>query len=219
MNVPALHKPAANSALVVQATVEAYALAPCFVTVDWAEGGIVSLIGLGEKVDGREDFRDLKFIDPSEGFALPAVHDKRWAEQREIGAFIVPAVLHPSARLVGDVKAEQDQRRSPPWLWIWTRATPTRACRIWRSIWASRRWWLDRRAHRRRLRQVHAYWRFAEPTEEVEAVGVTRKLMAAKVGGDQAFGRATQVIRLPGSLHYREQAAARHHPHEHRPRL
>ncbi len=47
----------------------------------------------------------------------------------------------------------------------------------------------------------HLWYRLTEPTHEVARVGALRKALAAKVGGDQSFGRITQVIRIPGSVH------------------
>lgn len=48
--------------------------------------------------------------------------------------------------------------------------------------------------------KVHLYWLLNEPTDEVARVAALRKTLAAKVGGDQSFGRATQVVRVAGSV-------------------
>ena len=49
--------------------------------------------------------------------------------------------------------------------------------------------------------KLHAYWRLTEPTDQIAKVAAARKLLALKIGGDAAFGRCTQVIRLPGSVY------------------
>lgn len=49
-------------------------------------------------------------------------------------------------------------------------------------------------------RKVHAYWRLTEPTDRCKDVGAVQHMLALKIGGDPAFGRITQVIRIPGSL-------------------
>ncbi|WP_221793474.1 AAA family ATPase [Aquisediminimonas sediminicola] len=40
-----------------------------------------------------------------------------------------------------------------------------------------------------------------EPSDEIDRIAALRKTLAAKCGGDQSFGRATQIIRIPGSVH------------------
>lgn len=56
--------------------------------------------------------------------------------------------------------------------------------------------------------KLHLYWLLDEPNEKVERVAAVRKTLALKVGGDPSFGRATQVVRIPGSVHAKNGKAA-----------
>lgn len=49
--------------------------------------------------------------------------------------------------------------------------------------------------------KLHAYWRLSEASDQIQAIAAARKSLALKLGGDPAFGRSTQVIRIPGSLY------------------
>ncbi len=49
--------------------------------------------------------------------------------------------------------------------------------------------------------KLHVYWRLTEASDAVERIAAARKLLALKIGGDAAFGRRTQIIRLPGSVY------------------
>ncbi len=49
--------------------------------------------------------------------------------------------------------------------------------------------------------KLHVYWRLTEPSDRVAVIAAARKVLALKLGGDPAFGRSTQVIRLPGSVY------------------
>lgn len=53
------------------------------------------------------------------------------------------------------------------------------------------------------LRKLHLYWRLTQPATGAalaQVMGV-RRMIAAKVGGDPAFGRITQPVRIAGSIH------------------
>src|SRR3546814_20331637 len=47
----------------------------------------------------------------------------------------------------------------------------------------------------------HVYGRLTEPTGEVARVGRLRHILAGKCGGDPAFQRITQIVRIPGTVH------------------
>jgi hypothetical protein len=49
--------------------------------------------------------------------------------------------------------------------------------------------------------KMHLHWRLTEPETDTVAVGALRKLLAAVVGGDSAFGRPPQVVRIPGTVY------------------
>jgi putative DNA primase/helicase len=56
--------------------------------------------------------------------------------------------------------------------------------------------------------KLHLYWMLNEPSDEVERVAALRKRLAQMVGGDPSFGRATQVVRIPGTVHAKNGKAA-----------
>ena len=47
---------------------------------------------------------------------------------------------------------------------------------------------------------VHAYWKFTEPSDDMEGVRRTNELLAAIVGGDEAVKNVGRVLRCPGSF-------------------
>lgn len=189
-----------NATLYDPAQAEEY-VAMLFRHVDWQDGQIISLLGIGEKGTAQEGaFKERQMVSP--GF-MGAMHGhlKRWAGHHVAG-FIVPAVLHASAHdgkgggaldkvglltaIIldidsGDVNAKAKyviERLGRPTMMVSSggktdAGTP----------------------------KGHLYWLLSEPSDEIERVAALRKLLATKVGGDQSFGRATQVIRVPGSVH------------------
>lgn len=53
--------------------------------------------------------------------------------------------------------------------------------------------------------KLHAYWRLTEPAtgKQIEAACQAREALAVRFGGDPAFKQAAQVIRVPGSVHFK----------------
>lgn len=174
-----------------------------FRNVEWQPGQVISILGIGEKGTEREGvFRDRQIIPP--GF-IGVIHGhlKRWAEWHG-AAFIVPAVLHAAAAEKGDVTLDKVAALTAIVLdidsgdvtekakWVTERlGRPTMVVASGGKTEASKL-------------KAHLYWLLSEPCEDVERVAALRKLLAAKVGGDQSFGRATQVIRIPGSVHAKD---------------
>lgn len=187
-----------RAAMVDPAQISDY-MGALFKHVDWSDR-VISLLGIGEKGTDKEgSFRERKFINPSAaGGALD--HATRWASYNA-AAFVVPCVIKPKAVIVGDVKLDQiaemvgliadfddgdvdakvkfaTDRLGPPTLVVQSGGKTASG-------------------HDKK----HLYWLFNEPCDEVDRVAAIRKLLAQKCGGDPSFGRATQVIRLPGSVH------------------
>lgn len=188
-----------NGALYRQSEAEAFAKM-LFRNVEWEDGQLVSILGIGEKGTAQEGkFRERKIIAPAFMGAMHS-HLKRWAEH-EVASYIVPAVLHASAKEAGDVTLDKLAALTAIILDIDSGDVTEKA-----------KWVSDRLGRPSMIvasggktdagkLKAHLYWLFDEPCEDVERVAAIRKLLAAKVGGDQSFGRATQVIRVPGSVH------------------
>lgn len=168
--------------------------------VDWS-GEVVSLLGIGEKGTPAEGvFRDRQFVAGADAAAKIAVHAERWGSHGH-ASFIVPAVVKPAAVVAGDVKLDKVAALTAiildldsgdvlaKWQWAVKALGPaTMAVASGGKTEAG-------------LDKIHLYWRLSEPCAEVESVALWRKTLAAKCGGDQSFGRATQVIRVPGTVH------------------
>jgi hypothetical protein len=195
-----------NGALYDERQAEEY-LAMLFRNVDWRPGQVFSILGIGEKGTEREGvLRDRHIIAPS----FPGMihgHLRRWAEWHGAG-FIVPAVLHPAAVERGDVKLDMIAALTAIILDIDSGDVSEKAK------------WVTERLGRPTMvvasggkteagkLKAHLYWLLSEPCDNVERVAALRKMLAAKVGGDQSFGRATQVIRIPGSVHAKHGVAS-----------
>src|SRR5690606_26100704 len=133
-------------------------------------------------------------------------HLKRWAEWHAAG-FIVPAVLHPAAAEKGDVTLDKVAALTAIILDVDSGDVTAKVV------------WIKERLGRPTMivasggktaagkLQAHCYWLLNEPCEDVERLAAIRKMLAQKVGGDASFGRATQVIRLPGSVHAKNGSA------------
>lgn len=188
-----------NAALYDQAQVEEY-LSTIFRHVDWEPGQLISLLGIGEKGTDREGvFRERQIIPP--GFiGVAHAHLRRWA-QWHAASFAVPAVLHASAQEKGDVKLEQIAALTAIILDLDSGNIPAKVAFVTARLGPPTMTIASGGVTDGGAAKVHLYWLLDEPSEEVDRVAALRKLLAAKVGGDQSFGRATQVIRVPGSVH------------------
>jgi hypothetical protein len=51
--------------------------------------------------------------------------------------------------------------------------------------------------------KLHAYWRLADGSGDVSKICEVREALALRFGGDPAFKQPAQVIRVPGSLHFK----------------
>jgi hypothetical protein len=196
-----------NGALCDTAGTQAY-FSALFRHVQWEDGQRISLLGIGEKGTAQEGvFRERKIVAPA-FIGSAHAHLKRWAEHH-VAAFCVPAVLHSTAEERGDVTFDKIAALTAIVLdldsgkiteaakyAIDRLGTPTVTI-------ASGGKTADGEIKR------HLYWRLNEPCYDVEVVADLRKQLAAKVGGDQSFGRATQVIRVPGSVHAKNGIANR----------
>ncbi|CAB4120985.1 AAA domain containing protein [uncultured Caudovirales phage] len=190
-------------------TVKLY-LETLFRHVDWAEGGVISLLGIGEKGTAKEGvFRERKFVDPRSAFCLSQIqgHIERWAAHG-IAAFIVPAVVASEAEAEGDVRLERVSALTAIVLDIDSGDIGAKLAFAEQHLgYATFSVMSGGYTAAGQLKQ-HAYWILSEPETDVEDVARLRKLLAAKIGGDQAFGRATQVIRIPGSVYAKSDARA-----------
>lgn len=196
---------AANGAMVDTASIARF-MGALFGNVDW-NGEVVSLLGIGEKDTDREgSFRERKFVTAG-AVAEVAKHAKRWAEHHA-AAFLVPCVVSPSAVIAGDVTLERIVAMTAIILDLDSGDVPAKqafvTARLGLPSIVVRSGGKTEEGHEKR----HLYWIFNEPEAEVEQVAAIRKLLAIKSGGDPSFGRATQVIRIPGTVHAKHGHAA-----------
>ena len=173
-----------------------------FQHVDWTEGGMMSVLGIGEKGTHQEGkFRERKIFSPLDGSAGQLLTcATRWAEY-DIGTFIVPAVIHPAAQLSGDVTADKIKAFTALVLDLDSGDIGAKIEHVTRHVGEPSMAVKSGGRTAEGQAKVHLWWKLTEPTEEVDRVGRLRKLLAAKVDGDQSFGRVSQVVRLPGSVH------------------
>ncbi|API60558.1 hypothetical protein BSL82_15745 [Tardibacter chloracetimidivorans] len=188
--------------LVSEAQIRAY-IDDLFRHVDWSEGGVISLLGIGEKGTDKEGkFRERKFVDPRSAFCVSAIkgHVDRWAAHG-VAAFIVPAVVRDEAEAAGDVTLERIQALTAIVVDIDSGDTGAKWEHAETHLGSASFTVLSGGVTDSGQPKRHCYWLLSEPAEDVERVAALRKVLAAKIGGDQSFGRATQVIRLPGSVY------------------
>lgn len=168
--------------------------------VDWEPGQVISLLGIGEKGTTQEGrFKERKIIPPT---FIGSAHEhlKRWA-QWHVASFIVPAVLTGEA--AKDEKATVDRVAALTAIILDIDSGDTEAKRSYATSALGRPSLIvaSGGATETGAKKMHLYWLLNEASDEVERVAVLRKRLAAMVGGDQSFGRATQVVRIPGTVH------------------
>jgi len=188
----------ANAALVDPAQAQRF-MAALYRHVEW-DDEIISLLGVGEKGTAREGvLRERVFINPDAAGTVP-LHLGRWA-QHHGGSFIVPCVVKAAARDEKDVKLDKISAMVAIILDLDSGDVDAKiefvSTRLGKPSMIVRSGGKTETGAEKR----HLYWLFSEPSEEIDRVAALRKLLAQKVGGDPSFGRATQVIRLPGSVH------------------
>ena len=189
----------ANAALYDPKQAEEY-LAMLFRNVDWQEGQVISVLGIGEKGTPQEGvFRERQIVPPA-FVGLAHKHLKRWAGH-EVAGFIVPAVLHAAAQDKGDVTLDKVAALTAIVLDIDSGDVSAKAKLVTEPLGKPSMTVASGGMTEEGKLKAHLYWLFNEPCEDVERVAALRKTLAAKTGGDQSFGRATQVVRVPGSVH------------------
>jgi hypothetical protein len=171
--------------------------------VDWP-GLYLEVRGLGEKGTPKEGvFRESHLIQPDAEAAVSAVlrHVERWSEH-DIGSFIVPSPLLDTVGGHRGGAREQDIALMLGLIVDLDKGDTDAGLRQAESIVGRpsivvRSGGTTATGHPKR----HVYWRFSEPCSEVDLVAGLRKHLALAIGGDPAFGRCTQIIRIPGSVH------------------
>jgi len=171
--------------------------------VDWP-GLYLEVRGLGEKGTPKEGtFRESHLIQPDTEAAVSAVlrHVERWSEH-DIGSFIVPSPLLDSVSSHRGGAREQDIALMLGLIVDLDKGDTDAGLRqaeriVGRPTIVVRSGGVTATGHPKR----HVYWRFLEPCSEVDLVAGLRKHLALAIGGDPAFGRCTQIIRVPGSVH------------------
>lgn len=197
---------AANAALYQPAQVEEY-LSILFRNVEWNDGEVISLLGIGEKGTDREGvFKERQIIPPA-FMGVAHTHLKRWAGWHAAG-FVVPAVLFGAAKDKGDVTLDKVAALTAILLDIDSGDTVAKRAFVTERLGPPSMVVASGGSTDEGTPKLHLYWLLDEPSEAVERVAAIRKTLALKVGGDPSFGRATQVVRIPGSVHAKNGKAA-----------
>ena len=196
----------ANATLYDPAQAEEY-VNTLFSNVDWRDGEVISLLGIGEKGTPQEGkFKERQMIAPA---FVGAIHQhlKRWSGH-QVASFIVPAVLFAAAQTKGNVTLDKVAALTAIILDIDSGDTAAARAFVTERLGVPSMVVASGGQTAEGTPKLHLYWIFSEPDENVERVAALRKLLATKTGGDQSFGRATQVIRIPGSVHAKNGVAS-----------
>lgn len=168
--------------------------------VDWSDE-VVSLLGIGEKGTAAEGvFRDRQFVGGADAEARVAAHAERWGSHGH-ATFIVPAVVRPGAVIARDVTLDKIAALTAIVLDLDSGDIDDKVHHAVAALGPPSMTVASGGETDTGMVKQHLYWLLSEPSEEVDRVAALRKLLAAKCGGDQSFGRATQVIRVPGTVH------------------
>ena len=161
---------------------------------------VISLLGVGEKGTPEEGvYRKRVFTTQDQGSVI-LEHILRWADLG-VAAFFVPAALTPGAETAGNVKEDKIAAFTSIMLDLDTGDIEAKARYVSDRLGPPSIVVLSGGKTETGQAKRHLYYNLDEATDEVARVGRLRKLLAAKVGGDQSFGRVTQVARVAGSVH------------------
>lgn len=197
---------AENAALYDAGQVEEY-ISTLFRNVDWNDGEVISLLGIGEKGTPKEgEFRERQIVAPA-FVGMAHKHLRRWAEHHVAG-FIVPAVLFKRAMEKGDVTLDKVAALTAIIADLDSGDTNAKLAYAAAALGKPSMVVASGGMTDRGTPKLHVYWLLNEPCEKVERVASIRKELAGKIGADAAFGRATQVIRVAGSVHAKNGKAA-----------
>jgi len=133
--------------------------------------------------------------------ARAATEIERGSNQKGAGTFIVPAAMDPSI-LKGN-KGSQDRVAQFTTLCLdLDKGNPAEAVKHLTLHFAPftmlvASGGVTAEGHEK----LHVYWALSEPTDQIAKVARLRETMALRVGGDPSFKRATQVIRVPGTVY------------------
>lgn len=167
---------------------------------EYSSGGSISLLGIGEKGTLQEGiFRKRVFV-PQDKAAAVFARIGEWADMG-VAAFFVPATIKDSAVLLGDVSADKILGFTSIVLDLDSGDVDAKVAYVTASLGAPSMVVASGGKTEEGQAKLHLWYMLNEETEEVERVAALRKTLAAKVGGDQSFGRVTQVVRIAGSIH------------------
>lgn len=130
-----------------------------------------------------------------------AAEVERWSNQKGAGTFMVPATMHPA--VLTDNKGTEDRVAQFATLCLdLDKGHPAEAVKHLTLHFAPftmlvASGGITAEGHEK----LHVYWALSEPTDQIAKVARMRELIALKVGGDPSFKRATQVIRVPGTVY------------------
>lgn len=174
---------------------------------EFSDDGVVSLLGIGEKGTPQEGVYKKRVFTSQDQGSVIVDHVARWADMG-VAAFFVPAAIKPAAVIAGDVKEDKIAAFTSIVLDIDSGDVPAKARYAAAALGTPSMIVMSGGKTDTGNTKKHLYWLLDEPTEKVARVGKLRKLLAAKVGGDQSFGRVTQVIRIAGSVHCKNGVAS-----------
>lgn len=157
-------------------------------------GAGLRLRGVGEKGTANEKFSESIETHHSN----LRRHFERWT-MNSAGCFVVPAYIRPDAPL--SPKEEDIEAFTSVIVDLDDESTAPKAEHFLRTILGPPSIVVASSGPGSAKR--HLYWLLDEPTEgadEVRRVASIRKYLAELVGGDAAFGRVPQIIRIPGTV-------------------
>ncbi len=164
----------------------------------------IAMRGIGEKgTSGEGGFMNPIIMPPIRSELETDIifgHVQRWSSHQR-ASFIVPAAISP--RALSDGKATEDRIQQFTTVCVdldkgeTEKALAHAIKHLGQASMVVHSGGITEAEHPK----MHVYWRLSEPTDEVARVGILRKTLALKLGGDTSFARVTQVIRMPGSIY------------------
>lgn len=190
----------ANRALVDLRQIETF----CSMLLDYAEAddGCVLVRGLGEKGTPQYGkYAKNVAIDPRNTNVAMAIAEQaaQWAEWN-VGCFIVPAIM--------SWESMEDQSGVEERVVLFTTIVADVDCGDTDSKVAYLREYVGQptmvvhsggQTAEGQLK-YHVWWKLSEVTDEIQKIAKLRKTIALKIGCDTSFGRAAQVVRIPGTV-------------------
>lgn len=167
-----------------------------------SSGALLHFRGVPEPKDGRPAKNLHYALDKDFPATLKGFLD--WCNIDQRAAYVLPAIVRPGGTGKADVLS------LPCILIDFDKGNPDANLKAVETLIGPATLIIESGGATDRGPKLHAYWRLTVPAtaEDINVACAVRETLALRFDGDSAFKQAAQVIRIPGSIHFKDQPKA-----------